>query len=199
MPNVMPVVLLDNVDSFSYNLVEEFARRGHPVRVHRNDRPAEEVVAAATHGGRPALLVISPGPGGPRQAGSSIPAILAAAGRVPVFGVCLGHQAIVEAFGGVVGPAPEILHGKASPTRHDGSALFAGLPDPMPVARYHSLAAATVPDALRVTARAGQTVMAVQHRELPIVGVQFHPESVLTPGGPALIDNVLQWAADASR
>ncbi|MGE0556456.1 MAG: aminodeoxychorismate/anthranilate synthase component II [Gemmatimonadales bacterium] len=199
MPDALPVVLLDNVDSFSDNLVEEFARRGHPVRVHRNDRPVEEILAAATGRNRPALLVISPGPGSPREAGSSIPTILAAAGRVPVLGVCLGHQAIVEAFGGTVGPAPEILHGKASPTRHDGSALFAGLPDPMLVARYHSLAATAVPAALRVTARAGETVMAVAHRELPIVGVQFHPESVLTPSGPTLIDNVLRWAADARR
>lgn len=192
------VVFLDNVDSFTYNLVDEFARRGLAVEVHRNDRPAEAIVAAATQGG-PALLAISPGPGTPASAGSCLDVVRRAAGRVPLFGVCLGHQAIVEAFGGEVGPAPEILHGKASTLAHRGGPLFDDLPPAMPVARYHSLVATRVPEPLEVVATAGGVVMAVAHRTLPVLGVQFHPESVLTPGGGRLIDNVIRWARHAGQ
>ena len=193
------VVFLDNVDSFTYNLVDEFARRGHDVVVHRNDRPADTVLADALREGPPALLAISPGPGTPARAGSSLEVVRRAAGRVPIFGICLGHQAIVEAFGGEVGPAPEPVHGKASPMTHSGGPWFEGLPSPVPVARYHSLAAHRVPPVLEVVAAAGDVVMAVAHRAVPAFGVQFHPESVLTPAGGRLLDNVIGWARHAGR
>ncbi len=193
------VVFLDNVDSFTYNLVDEFARRGVPVEVFRNDRPAEAVVGAATRSGPPTLLALSPGPGTPASAGSCLEVIRRAAGRVPIFGICLGHQAMVEAFGGSVGPAAEVLHGKSSTLTHRGGPLFDGLPRTFPVARYHSLAATRVPDSLEVSATAGAVVMAVQHRALPALGVQFHPESVLTPAGGRIIDNVIRWASHAGQ
>ncbi|MGE0442479.1 MAG: aminodeoxychorismate/anthranilate synthase component II [Gemmatimonadales bacterium] len=194
----LSVVLLDNVDSFTYNLVDEFARRGQSVTVFRNDVPAERVLAEALRRPR-TLLVISPGPGDPAGAGSCLGVVRGALGRVPLFGVCLGHQALVAAAGGRVVRAPEPLHGKATAVVHDGGQPFGGLPSPMPVGRYHSLAAGSVPDALEVTARAGDVVMAVRHRTAPALGIQFHPESVLTPAGGALIDNVISWATHAGR
>jgi len=140
----------------------------------------------------PSHLVVSPGPGRPADAGATIEVIQALAGRVPVLGVCLGHQAIVEAFGGTVGPAHELVHGKAAPVRHDGRGIFAGLSDPFEAGRYHSLAATEVPDVLEVSATAPDgEVMAVRHRSLPVDGVQFHPESVLTPLGRDLAQNFL--------
>lgn len=192
------VVFLDNVDSFTYNLVDEFARRGARVAVYRNDRPAAAVLAPLREPG-PCLLVVSPGPGTPAAAGNCLEVVRAALGLVPLFGVCLGHQALIEATGGVISRAPVAMHGKASAVHHDGSGPFAGLPAPMPVGRYHSLAGATVPADLRVTATAGDVVMAVSHRSVPAIGIQFHPESVLTPQGGTLIANVMQWAADAGR
>lgn len=186
------VVLLDNVDSFSFNLVEELRRRGATVEVHRNDRPAAVIAARALEAG---LLVISPGPGSPAEAGSCLEVIGAVSGRVPIFGVCLGLQAIVEAFGGRVGRAPRPVHGKATALVHRGDhPLLAGLPSPMTVGRYHSLAATLVPPALEILAESDDVVMAVAHRALPIAGVQFHPESVLTPQGARLMQNVLAWA-----
>jgi anthranilate synthase/aminodeoxychorismate synthase-like glutamine amidotransferase len=192
------VTLLDNVDSFSYNLVDEFARRGASVEVFRNDAPAAPILARATAPG-PRLLVISPGPGAPAAAGCCLEVIRAAIGRVPTVGVCLGHQALVEALGGKVARAAAPLHGKATPITHDGSSPFDGLPSPMPVGRYHSLAAIRVPPDLEVAAEGEGVVMAVRHRTAPAVGIQFHPESVLTPGGGRLIDNLIRWATDASR
>lgn len=190
----LSVTFLDNVDSFTYNLVDEFARRGATVRVFRNDVPAESIVAAATAGPGSRLLVVSPGPGTPAEAGSCLAAVRGALGRVPVFGVCLGHQALVEAAGGVVGRAPAPVHGKAARIRHDGGAPFEGLGSPLPVGRYHSLAAGTVPDDLEVAAEVDGVVMAVRHRRVKAIGVQFHPESVLTPGGGTMIDNLIRWA-----
>ncbi len=168
-----------------------FAERGAELEVRRNDAvdAAEAVRLAPTH------LIVSPGPGRPADAGATVEIIRALAGRVPVLGVCLGHQAIVEAFGGVVGYAHELVHGKAAPVRHDGRGLFAGLPDPFDAGRYHSLAATTVPDVLEVSATAPDgEVMAVRHRELRVDGVQFHPESVLTPEGAKLAANFLRAA-----
>jgi len=202
----LTVVFLDNVDSFTYNLVDEFAKRGADVAVVRNDGPAEPVLALATRSGGPRLLVVSPGPGNPSGAGCCLEVVRGALGQVPLFGVCLGHQALVEALGGTVDRAPAPIHGKATIVRHSGVGPFAGLPNPLPVGRYHSLAASVLPEELEpiATTDGGSSagppiVMAVAHRTLPAIGVQFHPESVLTPDGGRLIENVIQWARDVGR
>jgi anthranilate synthase component 2 len=198
MPEPLRLVFVDNFDSFTWNLVDEFARRGAAVEVWRNTLPARHLLARA--GQRPSLLVLSPGPGAPRDAGCCIELIrLAADHRVPLVGVCLGHQAMVEAFGGVVAPAPEIVHGKTSRVRHQGGVLFDGVPTPFPVGRYHSLAATALPECLETIAATDQVVMAVAHRSAPQFGVQFHPESILTPEGGRIIDNVIRWAIDAGE
>jgi anthranilate synthase/aminodeoxychorismate synthase-like glutamine amidotransferase len=158
------------------------------VRVFRNDAITIEEADAL----EPSHLLVSPGPGRPADAGISVELIRRLGPRVPTLGVCLGHQAIVEAFGGEVGQAKALLHGKASPVEHDGRGVFAGLPQTIDAGRYHSLAALRVPEELEISARtADGEVMGVRHRELPIEGVQFHPESVLTPLGPALAKNFL--------
>ena len=184
------MLLIDNYDSFTYNLAHLFGALGVEVRVLRNDEltPHDAEQLGAAH------LVVSPGPGRPADAGASIEIIKRLAPRVPTLGVCLGHQAIVEAFGGEVGQARALLHGKASPVEHDGRGVFAGLPQGFEAGRYHSLAATRVPDELEVSARtADGEVMGVRHRELPVEGVQFHPESVLTlPLGRELARNFLR-------
>jgi len=183
------MLLIDNYDSFTYNLAHLFGALGIEVRVLRND----EITADEAERLAPAQLVVSPGPGRPADAGESIPIIRRLAPTTPTLGVCLGHQAIVEAFGGEVGYARELLHGKASPVHHDGAGLFTGLPEPFEAGRYHSLAATRLPDELTPTAYADDgEVMAVRHATLPIVGVQFHPESVLTPDGSALARNFIE-------
>ena len=175
------ILLVDNYDSFTYNLAHLFGALGAEVLVKRNDEPGLEEV-------EPDRLVISPGPGRPPPRVVE----LVRRTRVPTLGVCLGHQAIVEAFGGEIGFARRLVHGKASPVHHDGVGLFAGLPPAFDAGRYHSLAAARVPDELEISATCDEgEVMAVRHRELPVDGVQFHPESVLTPLGPALAHNFL--------
>jgi anthranilate synthase/aminodeoxychorismate synthase-like glutamine amidotransferase len=182
------ILLVDNYDSFTYNLAHLFGELGEEVDVRRNDAvSAEEAEQLA-----PDFLVVSPGPGRPGDAGATVEIIRRLAPTTPTLGVCLGHQAIVEAFGGEVGPARELVHGKSCLVSHDGCGLFAGLPAPLEAGRYHSLAATRIPDALEVTARADDgEVMAVRHRELPTVGVQFHPESVLTPNGREIAQNFL--------
>jgi anthranilate synthase/aminodeoxychorismate synthase-like glutamine amidotransferase len=185
------LLLIDNYDSFTYNLVQAFLVLGADVRVYRNDAITvpEALALDPTH------LCISPGPGTPRDAGISMDMIRAFAGRVPVFGVCLGHQAIVEVFGGKVVRAGRLMHGKTSPVEHDGRGLFVGLPQPCEVGRYHSLIAQpeSLPAVLRVTARTPEgEIMGVRHRDLAVEGVQFHPESVLTPEGPQLMRNFLE-------
>ena len=182
------ILLVDNYDSFTYNLAHLFGALGAEVTVLRND----EVDADAAERLGPSHLVVSPGPGRPAAAGASKAIVERLAPTTPTLGVCLGHQAIVEVFGGEVGYARELLHGKASPVRHDGTGLFSELPQPFEAGRYHSLAATRVPDELEPTAFADDgEVMAVRHRSLPVVGVQFHPESVLTPDGPLLARNFL--------
>ncbi|HEU4448354.1 MAG TPA: aminodeoxychorismate/anthranilate synthase component II [Gaiellaceae bacterium] len=182
------ILLVDNYDSFTYNLAHLFQELGAEVTVLRNDA----VDADEAERMRPSHLVVSPGPGRPADAGASVEIVRRLAPTVPTLGVCLGHQAIVEAFGGEVGQARRLLHGKASLVAHDGRGIFEGLPDPLEGGRYHSLAATGVPDALEVCARSDDgEVMAVRHRELPVVGIQFHPESVLTPDGAALGRNFL--------
>ena len=183
------ILLIDNYDSFTYNLAHLFGELGAEVVVHRNDAiDADEAEALA-----PEYLVLSPGPGRPAGAGATLDIIRRLAPTTPTLGVCLGHQAIVESFGGAVGQARELVHGKSCVVRHDGRGLFAGLPEELEVGRYHSLAATEIPDVLDVTARAEDgEVMAIRHRELPVVGVQFHPESVLTPDGRAIAENFLE-------
>ncbi len=182
------ILLIDNYDSFTYNLAHLFGELGAEVVVHRNDAiDADEAERLA-----PSHLVVSPGPGRPADAGASSEIIRRLAPRTPTLGVCLGHQAIVEVFGGEVGQARTLVHGKASVISHDGRGIFRDLPDDFLAGRYHSLAATTIPDELEVSATCGDgDVMAVRHRELPVDGVQFHPESVLTPIGPDLGRNFL--------
>lgn len=192
MSDIQPrLLLIDNYDSFTYNLVQAFLVLGADVRVARNDEIAvdEALALDLTH------LCISPGPGTPRDAGVSMDMIRAFTGRLPILGVCLGHQSIVEVFGGEVVRAPRLMHGKTSQVNHDGHTLFAGLPQPCEVGRYHSLIAApeSVPSVLEVSATTQEgEIMAVRHRHYTIEGVQFHPESVLTPQGPQLLGNFLR-------
>ena len=182
------LLMIDNYDSFTYNLVHLFEELGAEVRVVRNDAITVDEAEAL----EPSHLVISPGPGRPAGAGISVELIRRLGPRIPTLGVCLGHQAIVEAFGGHVGQAKALLHGKSSLVDHDGKGVFAGLAQQLEAGRYHSLAAVEIPDELEVTARTPDgEVMGVRHRELPIEGVQFHPESVLTPLGPQLGRNFL--------
>jgi para-aminobenzoate synthetase component 2 len=188
------VLLIDNYDSFTYNLVQAFLVLGAEVDVHRND----QLTVAAALESEPTHLVISPGPGRPDAAGVSLEMIAAFQQQIPILGVCLGHQSLVQHFGGRIVAAARLMHGKTSMIEHDGQALFAGLPQPCEVGRYHSLAAErdNIPAVLEVTARtAGGEIMGVRHRELPIEGVQFHPESVLTPEGDQLLNNFLQLKA----
>jgi len=185
------ILLIENYDSFTYNLVQAFLVLGASVDVHRNDAITVDEALAL----EPTHLVISPGPGTPKDAGVSMKMIQAFAGRVPIFGVCLGHQSLVEVFGGKVVRASRLMHGKVSPVRHDGKGVFAGIPQDFEAGRYHSLIAApeSIPSVLEVTARTAEgEIMGVRHRSLPIEGVQFHPESVLTPDGPVLMDNFLK-------
>ena len=185
----MALLLIDNYDSFTYNLAHLFGELGTEVVVRRND----EITVAEAEALAPSHLVISPGPGRPENAGVSEEMVRAFAGRVPLLGVCLGHQAIVSVFGGTVGAARTLVHGKATNVHHDGVGLFAGVPQDFAAGRYHSLAATVVPDVLVVSATAADgEVMAVRHRELAVDGVQFHPESVLTPDGSTLAENFLE-------
>ncbi len=185
----MKLLMIDNYDSFTWNLVHLFEERGVEVSVFRNDAITVEEAEAL----RPDRLVISPGPGRPAEAGISVELIRRLGPNVPTLGVCLGHQAIVEAFGGEVGAARALLHGKATRVQHDGKGVYAGLPDEIDAGRYHSLAAVLVPEELVVTARTDDgEVMGVRHRAFPVEGVQFHPESVLTPDGHAIAENFLR-------
>jgi anthranilate synthase/aminodeoxychorismate synthase-like glutamine amidotransferase len=183
------ILLIDNYDSFTYNLAHLFEELGAEVQVVRNDKiDADEAERLA-----PSHLVVSPGPGRPEGAGVSLEMVKRLGPKIPTLGVCLGHQAIIEAFGGHVGQAQRLVHGKASEIAHDGQGLFDGLPQPLQGGRYHSLAATRVPDELEVCATTEDgEVMAVRHRDLPVDGIQFHPESVLTPDGPALARNFLE-------
>ena len=185
------LVIIDNYDSFTYNLYQLFGELGAQMRVVRNDAASVPEIAAL----KPDKLVISPGPCTPREAGISCEAIRFFAGKIPLLGVCLGHQAIGHVFGGTIVRARRLMHGKTSPIRHDGQGLFAGLPNPFAATRYHSLLieAGTCPACLAVTARAdADEIMGVQHTALPVYGVQFHPESILTAHGRQLLDNFLR-------
>ena len=186
----MRVLLLDNYDSFTYNLYQYLGELGADTQVVRNDAlSADQALDLGVD-----RIVISPGPGNPDEAGVSLELIRKAAGRVPLLGVCLGHQALGQAFGGSVVRAPKLMHGKTSEIHHEGAGVFAGLPNPLEATRYHSLVveADSVPDVLEVTARTEDgVVMGLRHREFPLEGVQFHPESILTSAGKDLLRNFL--------
>lgn len=184
------MILLDNYDSFTYNLVEYFRVLGVDPRVYRND----QISLAELEALEPERIVISPGPGTPSDAGISCDAIRTFAGRIPILGVCLGHQCIAEVFGGRVTHCVEPMHGKTSFIHHGGSILFAGLPDPFEAMRYHSLIVEreSVPDTLSVTAFTEEgIIMGLQHRQFAVMGVQFHPESILTSCGMKILENFL--------
>jgi anthranilate synthase/aminodeoxychorismate synthase-like glutamine amidotransferase len=192
------LLLIDNYDSFTYNLVQAFLVLGAEVEVYRNDALTPDAARALA----PSHLCISPGPGTPRDAGVSMDMIRAFAGSIPVLGVCLGHQSIVEVFGGEVVRAGRLMHGKTSLVRHDGRTLFVGLSQPCEVGRYHSLIAepARLPAVLEVSARTDEgEIMAVRHRTLTVEGVQFHPESILTPEGPEMLGHFLEYSAGVRR
>ena len=187
------LLLIDNYDSFTYNLVQYLGELGADVHVHRNDTLNLEQIAAWN----PTQIVISPGPCTPNEAGISVPLIERFAGSVPILGVCLGHQAIGQAFGGRIVRAERVMHGKVSPVAHDGRGVFAGLPSPLTATRYHSLAIerASIPACLEITASADDgEIMGVRHREWPVEGVQFHPEAILSEHGHALLRNFLVGA-----
>lgn len=184
------LLMIDNYDSFTYNLYQYLCELGAEVTVVRNDAITVDGVRVLN----PEFVVISPGPGVPRDAGISVELVRALGSTTPILGVCLGHQAITEAYGGVVTRAPELMHGKSSLVHHDSHGVFQGLPSPFSAIRYHSLCAApeAMPDVLEVTARSDSgVIMAVRHREYPVYGVQFHPESILTEHGKALLRNFL--------
>jgi len=188
------LLMLDNYDSFTYNLVQYFGELGQDVAVLRNDQTTVQEIAAL----RPERICVSPGPCSPAEAGISVPLIQAYAGKAPILGVCLGHQSIGAAFGGKIVRARQIMHGKTSALTHTGSDVFRDLPSPYTVIRYHSLAIErdSLPDCLEVTAQTDDgEIMGVRHRSLPVYGVQFHPESVLSEHGHALLRNFLQLNA----
>jgi len=189
--NDVSILLIDNYDSFTYNLVQAFAKQGATVMVYRNDAiDAETALSLA-----PTHLVISPGPGRPEDAGISLEMIDTFAGKVPLLGVCLGHQCLVSHFGGDIIRAERLMHGKTSQVSHDGKAVYEGLSQPFEAGRYHSLCAdsGTLPAVLELTAQTARgEIMGVRHRDLPMEGVQFHPESVLTPEGDQLMSNFMR-------
>lgn len=193
------VFLLDNFDSFTYNLVDQFRSLGLTVRIYRNDLSADRIFALMQEEARqaPVLLVLSPGPGAPHEAGCMIELIGKVRGVFPIIGICLGHQALVEQYGGKVVGAGAIVHGKSSAITHSGTDFFAGLPNPLTVARYHSLVGRDVSGGLDIVAETEGLAMAVVDRAAKVVGFQFHPESILTTDGARLLRQTLAWACEA--
>ena len=192
------ILMIDNYDSFTYNIVQEFGMLGADVRVVKNDAIDCAGIAAL----RPAALVFSPGPGNPDTAGVTLAAVKAFAGKVPLLGICLGHQSIAQAFGGRIVGAKRLMHGKTSQLKHDGRGLFRGFPQGMEVMRYHSLAVerATLPDCFEISAEAEDgEIMGLRHRTLPIESVQYHPESIGTPNGIRQLRNFLDLVQEAAR
>ncbi len=182
------VVLVDNYDSFTFNLYQYIGEFDKDIRVFRNDC----ITGGEIWSMNPDRLVISPGPKTPKEAGNCIEIIQACGGKIPILGVCLGHQSIAAAYGGVVSNAKELFHGKASMIEHDGKGIFTGIESPMKAARYHSLSVTKVPDCFEVAAQFEGEVMAIRHKEYPIIGLQFHPESIYTPEGMKLIGNFIK-------
>lgn len=186
------VILLDNYDSFTYNLVDQCKSLGFEVIVYRNSVPLD-IIQSFIDKTPQAILLLSPGPGHPQDAGCLLPLIRQNKGRIPMLGICLGHQALVQAYGGEIGSANRIVHGKASLMQHRAHAIFVGLPNPLKVARYHSLAATQVPTGFDTIAETDGTVMAVVEPNDKICGLQFHPESLLTTQGATLLSQTLNW------
>ncbi len=189
------VLFIDNFDSFTYNLVDDFCKRNCDAKVYRADTELTELKKVVEKFD-PELLVISPGPGTPDTAGVTLAAIDYFKNKLPIFGVCLGHQAIGQYFGGKVGHAPKPMHGKPSRVTHGEKGIFAGVENPLQAGRYHSLCILQLPECLEKTADFEGIVMGIQHKTLPIYGVQFHPESILTPAGGKIIENILAIAAE---
>lgn len=189
---------LDNFDSFTYNLVDQFKALGYPVKIYRNSLSAEQVKSHIDACENEAVLVLSPGPGTPSAAGCLIDLIALCRGSIPMIGICLGHQALIEQYGGVVGQAEQIMHGKSSLISHCGDRMFSGLNQPLSVARYHSLIGSSVPDSLEVVADFNGMCMAVYNEQDKVVGFQFHPESILTCEGANLLENSLNLITQGS-
>lgn len=192
------IVFVDNFDSFTYNLVDQFRSLGHSVTIYRNNIPAERIEQAVNELENPVVL-LSPGPGVPSEAGSMPELIQRIKGKVPMIGVCLGHQAIVEAYGGTVAGAGEIIHGKVSMMEHQNHPTYVNLPSPLAIARYHSLVATKVPEELTVTAEVDGLTMSVVHEQDKVCGFQFHPESIMTTYGATLLANAIEWALENSN
>ncbi len=186
------ILFVDNFDSFTYNLVDQFRQLGHSVTIFRNDYPLQAFLEKALTT-EDCIVALSPGPGNPQEAGNLLAIIRELKGKVPMIGICLGHQAIIEALSGDVVHTGQVLHGKVSKIEHDNQAMFSGINNPMPVARYHSLMGDNLPDELEVNARFGDIVMAIRHKHLPICGFQFHPESILTVEGTKLLKQSVEW------
>ncbi|EKG0040417.1 aminodeoxychorismate/anthranilate synthase component II [Vibrio cholerae] len=191
------ILFIDNFDSFTYNLVDQFRSLGHVVTIYRNNIPADAIEQALQQLDNP-VVVLSPGPGAPSEAGCMPELLQRLKGKVPVIGICLGHQAIVEAYGGVVAGAGEIVHGKVSMMEHQNHAIYRGLPSPLAIARYHSLVATQVPATLTVTAEVNGLVMSVVNETDKVCGFQFHPESIMTTHGATLLANAIDWALSAT-
>lgn len=187
------ILLLDNIDSFTYNLVDQLRANDHQVVIYRNHIAAEFIIQLLQQMEHP-VLMLSPGPGTPADAGCMPELLQRLRGQLPIIGICLDHQAIVEAYGGHIGQADEILHGKASAISHDNEGMFAGITNPLSVARYHSLVGSNIPAELTVNARFGEIVMAVRNDRHSVCGFQFHPESILTIPGARLLQQTLAWA-----
>ncbi|EKF9736887.1 aminodeoxychorismate/anthranilate synthase component II [Vibrio cholerae] len=191
------ILFIDNFDSFTYNLVDQFRSLGHVVTIYRNNILADVIEQALQQLDNP-VVVLSPGPGAPSEAGCMPELLQRLKGKVPMIGICLGHQAIVEAYGGVVAGAGEIIHGKVSMMEHQNHAIYRGLPSPLAIARYHSLVATQVPAALTVTAEVNGLVMSVVNEADKVCGFQFHPESIMTTHGATLLANAIDWALSAT-
>lgn len=186
------ILFVDNFDSFTYNLVDQFRDLGHSVTIFRNDYPLQDFLDKALNT-PDCLVALSPGPGTPAEAGNLLEIIRQLKGKVPMIGICLGHQALFDALGGKVVHTGTVLHGKVSKIEHDNQAMFAGLNNPMPVARYHSLMGEDVPEGFVVNAKYEHIIMAIRHETLPICGFQFHPESILTVEGTKLLKQSVEW------
>lgn len=187
------IVFIDNFDSFTYNLVDQFRSLGHNVTIYRNNIAVEAIEQEISVLNNPVVL-LSPGPGAPSEAGNMPAIIQRLKGHVPMIGICLGHQAIVEAYGGTVAGAGDIIHGKVSMMEHKGHATYHRLPSPLAIARYHSLVATNVPESLTITAEVDGLVMSVIHEQDRVCGFQFHPESIMTTYGATLLNNAITWA-----